>query len=300
MPVVNTLVIQPFLDAIKYEKRYSYHTIRAYHDDLIQFFDYFSFQFGLLEISQVTPPIVRSWLASLKDTGLSGKSISRKLSTLRSFFRYQMRTGAMETSPVLNITPPKIPKRLPAYIEQEDMVTLLKQVEFPDTWNGMTDKLLIRIFYHTGIRLNELVLLKELQIDAGNNTLKVLGKGNKERIIPVSNELINGINEYRAAKRSRFSEVDVVYLLVNKSGKKLYHKYVYLAVKKYLKKITTIDKKSPHVLRHTFATHLTNNGAGINAVKELLGHASLAATQIYTHNNIEKLKEIHKKAHPKS
>lgn len=180
------------------------------------------------------------------------------------------------------------------------MAILLNDIEFPDTWNGKTDNLIVRIFYNTGMRLSELVNLKEMHIDASNKTLKVLGKGNKERIIPVSGGAITQIKNYQAEKRKIFKEFDEVYLLVNKKGKKLYNKYVYLAVSKYLKKVTTLDKTSPHVLRHSFATHLTNNGADLNSVKELLGHSSLAATQIYTHNSIEKLKDIHKKAHPKS
>lgn len=300
MAATSQYVIQPFLDALKYEKRYSYHTIRSYQDDLIQFFDYLQGQFGEITLSEISPSLVRSWLASLKDAKLAAKSISRKLSTLKSFFKYQMRIGALESTPVTNITPPKISKRLPFYIEQKEMSVLLNDVDFPDSWNGKTDKLLISIFYHTGMRLNELVMLRETQVDMSNKTLKVIGKGNKERIIPLSQELINEIENYCVQKRSEFSVFDPVYLMVNKNGKKLYHKYVYRIVNAYLKKVTTIDKKSPHVLRHTFATHLTNNGAALNSVKELLGHASLAATQIYTHNTIEKLKDIHKKAHPKS
>lgn len=300
MPDIPPLFIQSFLDVLKYERRYSSHTIRSYHDDLTQFFDYLQMQFGEMELIAISSSFVRSWLASLKDAKLTAKSISRKLSTLKSFFKYQMLIGALEATPVNNITAPKISKRLPFYVEQKEISQLLNHVAFPDSWNGKTDKLLIQIFYNTGMRLSELTMLKEMQIDSGNKTLKVTGKGNKERIIPISPKLINTILAYCADKRKELPLYDTVYLLVNKNGKKLYHKYVYLVVNKYLKQVTTIDKKSPHVLRHTFATHLTNNGADLNSVKELLGHASLAATQIYTHNTIEKLKDIHKKAHPKS
>jgi integrase/recombinase XerC len=201
---------------------------------------------------------------------------------------------------MINIISPKVNKRLPVFVEQKDMGTLLSHVEFPDSWNGHTDKLLIEIFYNTGMRLSELVNIKEDQIDFSNRSIKVLGKGNKERVIPISAQMASQIKYYRDEKRKEFEKFDETYLLVNNNGKKLYQKYVYLCVKKYLGQVTTIDKKSPHVLRHTFATHLTNSGAELNSVKELLGHSSLAATQVYTHNTIEKLKDVYKKAHPKA
>jgi len=180
------------------------------------------------------------------------------------------------------------------------MGLLFSHVEFPDTWNGRTDKLLIEIFYNTGIRLSELINIKESQVDFGNCTIKILGKGNKERIIPLSAVISNEIKEYVRKKREDLGQFDKEYLLVKSNGKKIYAKYVYLCVKKYLGVVTTIDKKGPHVLRHTFATHLTNSGAELNSVKELLGHSSLAATQVYMHNTIEKLKDVYKKAHPKA
>ena len=299
MPDRNHANIQPFIDYLKFEKRYSLHTIRAYHDDLTQFFDYLQIQFGGVDVAQVTAPLVRSWLASLKDEKLTGKSISRKLSSLKSFFKYQIRTGVVAASPMTNLAPPKIAKRLPNYVEQKDIAALLNDVTFPDTWHGRTDKLLISIFYNTGMRLSELLNLKENHLDAGNKTVKVLGKGNKERIIPLSANLVDEALAYQAAKRNE-PGFNTEYLLVNNKGRKLYPKYVYRVVHHYLHEVTTLSKRSPHVLRHTFATHLTNNGAGLNSVKELLGHASLASTQVYTHNNIEKLKSVHKKAHPKS
>jgi integrase/recombinase XerC len=300
MPYHTENSIQPFLDSLQFEKRYSVYTIRSYQDDLIQFFDFLLLQFGDIAVKDISSSFVRSWLASLKDARLSAKSISRKLSALKSFFKYQMRTGVMEATPVANITAPKISKRLPSYVEQKEMATLFEHVGFPEDWNGKTDKLLISIFYNTGMRLGELVNLKEQYVDYSNKTVKVLGKGNKERIIPISMQLTQELRTYSEDKLKMIREPDKLYLLVNKDGKKLYSKYLYRAVNKYLKAVTTIAKKSPHVLRHSFATHLMNNGAEINAVKELLGHSSLAATQLYTHNTIEKLKDIHKKAHPKS
>jgi len=253
-----------------------------------------------MALPEIQSPIVRSWLASLKEEKLKAKSINRKISTLKSFFKFQLRTGTIETSPMSHIISPKISKRLPVYVEEKDMVMLLNEVEFSTDWKGKTDKLIINLFYQTGIRLSELVNLKESQLDAGNRTIKVTGKGNKERIIPVSRDLMNQLLQYRQDKTSLDADIDSTYLFVNSKGKKLYQKYVYLAVKHCVAQVTTIDKKSPHVLRHSFATHLANKGADINAVKELLGHSSLAATQLYTHNSIEKLKEVYKKAHPKA
>lgn len=294
-------IIQSFLSYLQFEKRYSSHTILAYEEDLHQFFTYLHEQFSLPEpaLAEIAPAFIRSWLASLKEAKNSAKTINRKISSLKSFFKYHMRMGQLEQSPMTTIVSPKIPKRLPVYVEQKDTDTLFNHVEFPNDWSGKTDRLILLVFYNTGMRLSELVNLKEGQVNAAANTLKVLGKGNKERVIPVSPALILDINNYVASKNT-LNSPDRVYLFINEKGRKLYPRYVYLAVKKYLSLVTTIDKKSPHVLRHTFATHLTNNGADLNAVKELLGHSSLAATQIYTHNTIEKLKDIYKKAHPKA
>lgn len=293
--------VNDFLDYLKYEKRYSFHTIVAYEEDLLQLFTYLNEQFNMPEpaLTEITSSFIRSWLASLKEAKNSAKTINRKISSLKSFFKYHLRTGQLEQSPMTTIVSPKMPKRLPVYVEQKDTNTLFQHVAFPDTWPGKTDRLILAIFYNTGMRLSELVNLKESQVNAAANTIKVLGKGNKERVIPVSPALISDINEYVTLKNTLASP-DRVYLLVNEKGRKLYTTYVYQAVKKYLSVVTTLDKKSPHVMRHTFATHLTNNGADLNAVKELLGHSSLAATQVYTHNTIEKLKDIYKKAHPKA
>jgi integrase/recombinase XerC len=300
MPSDTTIIIQPFLDFLKFEKRYSVHTTRSYDDDLVAFFDYVQVEYGWTGLKDVTPVIVRSWLASLKDGGLSSRSVNRKISSLKSFYKYQLRMGGVEFSPMGAIISPKAKKRLPVFVEQADMAVLFDQIRFPDDWEGWTDRLVLAILYHTGMRLSELVGLRERQVDGGNRVIKVLGKGNKERIIPVSGVLIAAIGEYCEKKRVELEEPDKEYLLVGRKGKKLYPKYIYRVVKEYLAQVTTIDQKSPHVLRHTFATHLMNEGAELNAVKELLGHASLAATQVYTHNTIEKLKDIYKKAHPKA
>lgn len=291
--------ILPFINYLKFQKRYSQHTVISYQTDLNSFFTFLQEQYGQTELGDIKTVFVRSWLAELKQQGLEAKSINRKISSLKSFFKYQLRQQVIPVSPMAAIISLKISKRLPQFVSKKDMTVLLQHVEFPDTWDGKTERLLIELLYNTGIRQAELIGLKEIQVSKNNSTIKVLGKGNKERIIPVSNQLMNLIQEYLLAKR-KLVEVDAGYLLVMKNGKKLYPKYVYNAVNRYLNIITTIDKKSPHVLRHTFATHLMNGGADLNAVKELLGHSSLAATQIYTHNTIEKLKDIHKKAHPKA
>lgn len=300
MPVTAQIALQHFLDYLKFQKRYSQHTIISYQNDLVTFFDFIDLTFGKTDLPDIKPTFVRSWLAQLKEQGMEAKSINRKISALKSFFKYQLKEQVVTVSPMATIISPKVNKRLPQFVDKADMDTMFNYVEFPDDWQGNTDRIILQLFYNTGIRQAELVSLKESQIDASKRVIKVLGKGNKERIIPISEILLVQLKTYMAEKRKIFETYDADVLLVNAKGKKLYPKYVYNAVKKYLTKITTISKKSPHVLRHTFATHLMNNGADLNAVKELLGHSSLAATQIYTHNSIEKLKDIHKKAHPKA
>ena len=289
-----------FVEYLKFEKRYSGHTIRGYRDDLEAFWAYLGAEFGEVGVREISAAMVRSWLAALKDGGMSSRSINRKISTLRSFYKHLLRMGEVEQSPMAAIVAPKAAKRLPVFVEQQQMAELFSEVRFPDDWEGLTDRLLLALLYNTGMRLSELINLKEGQIDGGNRVIKVLGKGNKERVIPVSGALLEAVRDYQEKKRLLPEGADGQVLLIGKSGRRLYPKYVYRAVQWYLAQITTIEKKSPHVLRHTFATHLMNRGAELNSVKELLGHASLAATQVYTHNTIEKLKDIYKKAHPKA
>jgi len=237
-------------------------------------------------------------LASLKGEELTAKSINRKISSLKSFFKYQMKNGIITQTPMATIVIPKMSKRLPSFVEEKDIHTLMSYVEFGDDWKGRTEKLVMQLFYSTGMRLSELINLKESQLDESYAQIKVIGKGNKERIIPVNKDLIRALKNYIQEKPCRLE--NVLNLFINENGKPLQPRAVYSFVKKYLSMVTTIEKKSPHILRHSFATHLMNNGADLNAVKELLGHSSLAATQVYTHNTIEKLKEIFKKAHPKA
>jgi len=291
---------QPFLDYLKFERRYSEHTIRGYRDDLDAFEIYLRDDFGETGLKAVSAVMIRSWLASMKDQGLSSRTVNRKISTLRSFYKYLLRAGELDQSPMTTIIAPRAAKRLPVFVEQEQMAELFGGVRFPDDWEGLTDRLLLALLYNTGMRLSELIHLREGQIDSGNRVIRVLGKGNKERVIPVSAALMGAMLEYREKKGELGDGVDREVLLVGKKGRRLYPRYVQRAVGEYLAQVTTIEKKSPHVLRHSFATHLMNAGAELNSVKELLGHASLAATQVYTHNTIEKLKDIYKKAHPKA
>lgn len=290
--------IQSFIDYLRFEKRYSQHTILSYRNDLDQFFTFLSTEFDTPGIAQVTAGMIRTWLASLKEEKYTAKSIHRKISSLRSFFKAQIREGIVAQTPMTTIVAPKIGKRLPIFVAKEDIETLFTHVEFTDDWKGRTDRLILAVLYNTGMRVSELVNLKESQLDAHYSQLKVLGKGNKERIIPLSQALVKEMQAYMADKLNKTAGEGRFF--VNEAGKPLNRSNVYQSVKTHLSKVTTLEKKSPHVLRHTFATHLTNNGADLNAVKELLGHASLAATQVYTHNTIEKLKEVFRRAHPKA
>ena len=291
--------ISRFSDHLKFEKRYSAHTVRSYHDDLTQFNDYLETQFGGMKLRDISAPVVRSWLASMKQHKMTARTITRKISTLKSFYKFMMRSGVLAKSPMTGIVSPKPAKKLPSYVEEKQLKTLFRDVEFEDDWNGYTAKVAIRMLYQLGIRLSELVNCREAQVDHANRQVKILGKGNKERIIPVGKELLKLLKDYAGKKRQVFEQPEKTYLLVTGKGKKLYPKYIYRLTHDYLELVTTIEKKSPHVLRHSFATHLMNNGAELNAVKDLLGHASLAATQVYTHNTIEKLRNVHKRAHPR-
>jgi integrase/recombinase XerC len=292
--------LQRFLDYLKFEKRYSKHTIISYQNDLGQFSAFVQSQYGKVELADLSSVMVRSWLAEMKGESVSARSINRKLSSLKSFFKYQMRTGQLAGSPLGTIVAPKTSRRLPEFVKEAEIEKLFSGLEFSDDWRGRTERLLLMLFYHSGMRLSELVSLKESQVDYSKQVIKILGKGNKERVVPAAPELLAALRAYVQAKRTELEHADIQFVFVLENGKPLYAKWVYLAVKKWLSAITTLNKKSPHILRHSFATHLTNNGADLNAVKELLGHSSLASTQVYTHNNIEKLKRDYQKAHPRA
>lgn len=298
MPGTQEKYITDFLNHLQYQKRFSQHTLIAYKNDLSVFFDFLYKEYGEMSLAEIKPAYIRSWLAALKENGLTSKSINRKISTLKSFFKFYMAEGSVNKSPLATLISPKMSKKLPVYLDEKATGFLFEKIEFPETFKGYTDHLILSLLYETGMRLSELIGLQEKNIDAFNTQVKVLGKRSKERIIPVSKSLLEEINFYLKEKETKSIRTDL--LFATESGKPLYPKYVYNTVKHYLSLCTTIQKKSPHVLRHTFATQVLNNGAELNDVKELLGHSSLAATQVYTHNTIEKLKEVFAQAHPKA
>ncbi len=288
-----------FLAYLKHEKRYSDHTVTSYRNDLEQFYKYIEQAFDIENISEASHLYIRSWMAQMSEDNIGARSINRKISALRSYCKFLMKRGLLEKDPTIKIQTPKASKRLPVYVEQQDIGKLFDelQVHFEDSFYGRRDRMVLELLYYTGMRRAELLNLKDADIDLGRRYIKVLGKGNKERLIPVSQHMANNLDIYIKEKSELFGRE---WLLVTDKGAKLYPEMAYRIVKKFLSLVTTIEKRSPHVLRHTFATHLTNNGAEINAVKDLLGHASLAATQVYTHNNIEQLKDIYKNTHPKA
>jgi integrase/recombinase XerC len=287
-----------FIDHIRHEKKLSVHTTEAYQNDLLQFSEFLGKEVSDGDLLHVNHLSVRSWVAQLIDSGVAARSVNRKLSSLKSFYKYLLRNDIIKTNPLQKVQGPKTPKKLPVFIDEGQMEKLFDDIEFEEGFTGTRDKLLLDILYQTGIRRAELINLKEQNVDLYDLTIKVLGKRNKERIIPISLELKRNLEAYFKVKKSE--GLDNPLLFVSPKNKAMKETEVYKLVKKYLSAITTLGKKSPHVLRHTFATHLLNNGADINAVKELLGHANLAATQVYTHNTIEKLKKTYKRAHPRS
>ena len=290
---------QVFIDYLRFEKRLSPHSVLAYSTDLDQFYVYLKNVYSLEDIKEVNHPMIRSWIVSLMENKISARSVNRKISTLKSYYKYLLREKVLEINPMNKIQSPKNPKRLPVFVEESKMNALIEDVQFNDDFVGRRDLLIIELLYSTGMRRIELVNLKETDINFRNSTVKVLGKRNKERLIPLSPGIIDLIKEYIAQRNKAIDPKDD-YLFLTEKGNHIYPGAVYRIVKGSLEKVTTLAKKSPHVLRHTFATHLLNNGANLNAIKELLGHANLAATQIYTHNTIEKLKSVYSKAHPKA
>ncbi len=273
------------------------HTVISYSRDLDQFEIYLGEVYELNDLLEAGHQMVRSWIVKLMEVGITARTINRKLSTLKSFYKYSLRQGEITKNPMNKVVAPKTAKKLPEFVEQEKMQLLFRDDVFSDDFASLRDRLMLELLYATGIRLSELVGLRESDVSA--NAIKVLGKRNKERIIPVGNFLMELIQNY-LNKKKEISLEQNEHLLVTDRGDKLYDKFVYRKVNYYLGVITTANKKSPHVLRHTFATHMLNNGADLNAIKELLGHANLSATQVYTHNTIEKLKNVHSQAHPRA
>ncbi len=290
--------IENFLHFIQIEKRYSSNTITSYKKDLEQFQVFLHLQYADVPIERAVFHQIRSWVVYLMQKGVNPKSINRKLSTLRSFYKYLLRNGVIRQNPMQGLQGPKTAKRNPAFVPETAMEQLLDKLVFPDGFEGIRDRALLETFYFTGIRRAELMGIRHQDIDFSMHTLKVIGKRNKERLIPLSPVLEEILKTYiREKNNAGFTSES---LFVNNNGKPIQSRLLYSIVHKYLSAVTTIDRKSPHVLRHTFATHMLNNGAELDAIKEIMGHASLAATQVYTHNSLEKLKQVHKKAHPRS
>ncbi len=289
--------ISLFGNYLKTEKRYSAHTLGAYIQDLQEVICFFQAEFEVKSLQEVTSGMVRSWVMHLSDAGREPKTVHRKISSLRSFYKFLVKKGHLPSMPFSDIPLPKIRKKLPQFVESDKMELLLDHISFGDSFEGVRDRTIIHLFYGSGMRLSELVNLNVQDIDFSRKSVKVLGKRNKERIIPIPAEVLTDLADYLVLRTAAFSEKEALFL--TSKGKRVYPRMVYACVKAYLSAVTTAGKRSPHVLRHTYATHLLNNGADINAIKELLGHANLAATQVYTHNTPEKLKKIHAKTHPR-
>ena len=297
--VVTEPHIQSFLNYVEFEKRYSKHTLLAYTNDIAQFKVFVESQ-GVKEIAAVSHIDIRNWMVSLMRDKITPRSINRKVSSLKSLYKYLIRKRVVIKNPLAKVQTPKTSKRLPVFVEEHNMDKLFAHVPFPEGYKGVLHKTILEILYGTGMRRSELVQLKKSSIDSYQSQLKVLGKGNKERIIPVHRGLMQQVQHFIAERKVAFPDVALDILLLDDKGRAIQPHQVNSIVKHYLTLVTTMNKKSPHVLRHSFATHLMNNGADINAVKELLGHSSLAATQVYTHNTIDRLKDIYKQAHPKA
>lgn len=303
------MFLERFVKYIQFEKRYSPHTVLAYRSDLEQFILFLNNpenrdpapQPVITHPSQITHHIIRNWMVELMNNELTARSVNRKIATLRKYFKFLLQEGVISSNPASKINTPKAPKNLPVVVEDARLTQMLDDKEiFGDDFKGMRDKLVIEALFGTGIRLSELLGLKETDINFYEGTIKVLGKRNKERIIPVNSELKHLLTDYLELKKNQNFHNNSLTLVVTNKGADAYPKMIHLIVQKYLSYISTQNKKSPHVLRHTFATTLLNRGADLNAIKELLGHANLSATQIYTHNSVERLKSIYKLAHPKA
>lgn len=289
-----------FIQYIQFEKRYSSHTVISYRNDLNQFFSYLEQEYQISDIKKVDHFQIRSWLVSLMEHDISARTVNRKITTLKSFFKYLIRESIITDNPMIKIISPRISKRIPAFVEKDKMDILFDKIDFGEDFEGVRDKLIVGIFYMTGMRLSELVNLTLFDVDLQKRLIKVLGKRNKERLIPFTVSMEKPIIDYLKLRSEVISDSENKFFFLTKKGEKIYQKLVYRIINHYLGIVTTLDKKSPHVLRHTFATHMLNNGADLNAIKELLGHSNLAATQIYTHNTIEKLKNVYKLSHPKA
>ena len=291
----NITLIKNFLDYLTIEKRYSVHTTVSYRNDLNQFNLYLSESYSGIEFQKVEIIHVRSYMVHLLESKLAKSTVARKVSSIKSLYKFMKKEQLISSSPIQLLETPKLDSRLPVFLKEEEVVNLFEEFKFEDSFSGKRDKMILYLFYQTGIRLSELIGLKD--VDVRNGELKVLGKRNKERTIPLSNNIQPLIDQYINLKDELGFKKK--YFFVNDNGNKLYEKFVYRKVNYYLSMVSSKQKKSPHILRHTFATHMLNNGADLNSIKEILGHENLSATQVYTHNTFQKLKSIHKQSHPR-
>jgi integrase/recombinase XerC len=287
-----------FLRYLQYEKRYSPHTLRSYKNDLDQFSEFCLYQDLSPTPESAGFKLIRSWIVYLMDEGFQPRSVNRKLSSLRSYFHFLIQQGIITSDPTTRVVPPKSIKKLPVYVPDEEMNLLLDKDFFEDNFVGWRSRLVIELLYHTGIRLSELISLTIGNIDFNSETIKVVGKRNKERIIPYSPILNQTMLTYLKMR----NEMGITHdkLIVTERGEPAYARLIYRIVNHHLTLVSAIEKRSPHIIRHSFATHLLNNGADLNAIKELLGHTRLSATQVYTHNSFKHLKEVYKQAHPRA
>ena len=291
---------ESFLQYLRIEKRYSPHTIRSYTNDLDSFFSFLSSLGQSDDPHSVTSHDIRAWIVSMLDNNYTAVSVHRKISCLRVFFRYLRKEGVVKSDPLEKVVLPKRKKTLPGFVEESSLSKLLDNNNFGDDFSGIRNRAIIEMFYLTGMRRAELIGLRNFDVDLEEGSVKVTGKRNKQRIIPIIKSLNQSLEEYIKVRDVNFEKKQGDWFFITDKGNKLYDKYVYNTVNRYLSMVTTIEKKSPHILRHTFATHMLNHGADLNSIKELLGHANLSATQIYTHNTFEKLKQIYKQAHPRA
>lgn len=292
--------VTAFISYLRLEKNYSDHTVRAYQKDIETFAQFCSENHGEEDIVKISYPLIRNWIVELSDHGMSNRSINRKISSLQAYYKFLLKIGDITVSPLVKHRALKTSKKVEVPFSENEMETILSEIPFADDFEGVRDKLIIELLYTTGIRRAELVNLKINDVDFSSQVIKVLGKRNKERIIPMLPSTIERIKSY-LIKRSELENVtDSSFLILTKEGLKIYETLVYRTINKYFSLVSPKVKKSPHVLRHTFATHLLNRGADLNSVKELLGHSSLASTQVYTHNSIAELKKVHQKAHPRN
>jgi integrase/recombinase XerC len=291
---------ESFLQYLLVEKRYSKHTIISYRNDLGQFTLFLETLGHSALASDVTSAEVRAWIVGMMDSGISAVTVHRKISCLRIFFRWLRKEGLVSQDPMEKVVLPKRKKKLPVFVTEDSLDNLLDNYEFGNDFSGIRNRTIIEMLYFTGMRRAELIGLTLADVDLPSGQCKVTGKRNKQRIIPLIDSFRARLEEYLIIRGASFGSSSEGWFFLTDSGNRLYDKFVYNVVRRYLTMVTTIDKKSPHVLRHTFATHMLNHGADLNSIKELLGHANLSATQIYTHNTFEKLKEVYKQAHPRA